>query len=74
MNTINNKEYELLLSKYEKLKEENKQLQEELAYLNIGKDILFGIDAIVENTDTEALKKAYELVKKRHVLAQILGM
>jgi len=71
---MDNEEYELLLFKYEKLKEENKQLQEELAYLNIGKDILFGIDTIVENTDIEALKKAYELVKKRHLVSQILGM
>jgi hypothetical protein len=71
---MNNEEYELLLFKYKKLKEENKQLQEELAYLNIGKDLLFGIDAIVENTDIDALKKTYELVKKRHVVAQILGM
>ena len=71
---MDNEEYELLLFKYEKLKEENKQLQEELAYLNIGKNILFGIDTIVENTDTEALKKAYDLVKKRHIVAQTLGM
>jgi cell division septum initiation protein DivIVA len=71
---MNNKEYELLLLKYEKLKEENKQLQEELAYLNIGKDILFGVNAVVENTDSESLKKVYESIKRRHVLAQILGM
>ena len=71
---MNNEEYELLLFKYEKLKEENKQLQEEIAYLNIGKDILFGVDAIVGNTDSEHLKKVYESIKRRHVLAQILGL
>jgi cell division septum initiation protein DivIVA len=74
MSTENNKQYELLLSKCEKLEEENKQLQEELAYLNIGKDILFGANTIVDNIDLESLKKVYELLKKRHILAQILGM
>lgn len=74
MSTENNKEYELLLSKYEKLKEDNKRLQEELAYLNIGKDILFGVDTMLKSTDIDSLNQAHELIKKRHVLAQILGM
>jgi cell division septum initiation protein DivIVA len=71
---MNNEKYELLLSEYEKLKEENKQLNEELAYINIGKDILFGVDTLLKSTDVESLNQAHDLIKKRHLLAQILGM
>jgi cell division septum initiation protein DivIVA len=62
---IDNAEYKILLYKYEELKKENRQLQEELAYFDIGK-ILVGANPAVSDADAESPNKVYDSIKKRY--------
>ena len=71
---INKKEYESLFLENEKLKKKNQELQKEVDALMNAREILDHIGLIIDGTDIEKLNLAYQSMKKRHLLAQILGM
>jgi spore maturation protein CgeB len=67
-------EYKILLSRYEKLVEENKKLKEDNIILSSSKEVLENVGSLVDSMDQETLKKAYDSIKKRHQLGVLLGM
>jgi hypothetical protein len=66
--------YGELQSRYEKLKEENRSLKDNIIILNSNKEVLDDIGSLAESLDQEALNKVYESIRKRHLLGVLLGM
>lgn len=70
-------EYGILQSKYQKLIEENRKLKDQIIILNSDKEVLENVGLLVESLDKDSLNslnKVYESIKRRYILAQLLGL
>ena len=66
--------YAELQSRYEKLKQENRKLKDEIIILNSSKEVLDDIGSLAESIDQKALNKVYESIRRRHLLGVLLGL
>jgi energy-converting hydrogenase A subunit M len=70
-------EYGILQSKYQKLIKENRELRDEIIILNSNIEVFENIGSLVESLDQKSLNslnKVYESIKRRQLLAVLLGI
>jgi predicted nuclease with TOPRIM domain len=67
-------EYSILQSRYEKLKQENRKLKDDIIMLNADKEVLNNVNLLIESFNQESFDKACESIRKRHNLSILIGM